>query len=166
MSRRTILPHAARLCEDATILRVFYSKQARNNMFRPTLKTFVIVGLLGLAGFAAYIGLRRTAACSGDGKLMSTQSECQAWGIDADTCRQAIDKARAAVASKAPKTDAMFQCEVRFSDCFQAPNGGFAPRPSFCLRATDKGVEPSDIRYLEYDSDRLNRKKLREVRVD
>jgi uncharacterized protein YgiB involved in biofilm formation len=135
-------------------------------MFRPTLKTFAFAGLLGLVGLAAYIGFRRSPACSNDGKLMSTQSECQAWGIDAATCEQAVGKAREAVVRKAPKTDNMFACEVRFSDCFQAPDGGFAPRPTFCLRVTDKGAEPSDIRYLEYESDRLNRKKMREVRVD
>jgi len=59
----------------------------------------------------------------------------------------------------------MFQCEVRFSDCFEAPGGGFSPRPSFCLRP-DKGAEPQEVRYLEYESDRMNRKKTKEVRVD
>jgi uncharacterized protein YgiB involved in biofilm formation len=135
-------------------------------MNNPPKKTFVIMAALVAAGFAAFFALRRTPVCSGDGKYMSTQSECQAWGVDAAVCKEAIDKARETTARAAPKTETMFQCELRFSVCFEAPEGGFAPRPSFCLRTTDKGAEPAEIRYLEYESDRMNRKKTREVRID
>jgi hypothetical protein len=58
----------------------------------------------------------------------------------------------------------MFQCELRFSDCFQNAAGGFSPRPAFCLRA--ESGDPKEVRYLEYESDRRNRKTTKEVRVD
>jgi uncharacterized protein YgiB involved in biofilm formation len=127
---------------------------------------FVIIAVAVVAaGFSAFYAFRRAPVCSGDGKYMATQTDCQAWGFDAEVCKQAIEKARAVVARAAPKSETMFQCEVRFSDCFEAPAGGFSPRPSFCLRP-DKGAEPMEVRYLEYESDRMNRKKTKEVRVD
>ncbi|MGJ0502262.1 MAG: DUF1190 domain-containing protein [Methylocystis sp.] len=128
-------------------------------------KFFIIAVAVVAAGFSAFYAFRRAPVCSGDGKYMVTQTDCQAWGFDAEVCKQAIEKARAVVARAAPKTETMFQCEVRFSDCFEAPGGGFSPRPSFCLRP-DKGAEPLEVRYLEYESDRMNRKKTKEVRVD
>lgn len=127
---------------------------------------FVIIAVAVVAaGFSAFYAFRRAPVCSGDGKYMATQTDCQAWGFDAEVCKQAIEKARAVVARAAPKSSTMFQCEVRYSDCFEAPDGGFSPRPSFCLRA-DKGADPLEVRYLEYESDRMNRKKTKEVRVD
>jgi len=128
-------------------------------------KFFIIAVAVVAAGFSAFYAFRRAPVCSGDGKYMATQTDCQAWGFDAEVCKQAIEKARAVVARAAPKTETMFQCEVRFSDCFEARGGGFSPRPSFCLRP-DKGAEPLEVRYLEYESDRMNRKKTKEVRVD
>lgn len=128
-------------------------------------KFFIIAVAVVAAGFSAFYAFRRAPVCSGDGKYMATQTDCQAWGFDAEVCKQAIEKARAVVARAAPKTETMFQCEVRFSDCFEAPGGGFSPRPSFCLRP-DKGADPLEVRYLEYESDRMNRKKTKEVRVD
>jgi len=127
------------------------------------LKTIIVVGLVAAAGTAAFFKYRRVPACSEDGKYMSTVNECQAWGIDTGVCAQAVEKARAAVSRAAPRTETMFQCELRFSDCFENPAGGFSPKPSFCLR---QGGEPTEIRYLEYESDRRNRKKTKEVRVD
>lgn len=94
---------------------------------------------------------------------MSTQAECQAWGVDQAVCAQAVAKAREALARVGPKTETMFQCELRFSDCFANPGGGYSPRPSFCLK---EGGEPTEIRYLEYESDRRNRKQTKEVRID
>ncbi len=129
------------------------------------MKYFLIAVALIAAGFSAFYAMRRTSVCAGDGKYMATQSDCEAWGVNADLCKDAIEKARAIVARAAPKSQTMFQCELRFSDCFEAPEGGFSPRPSFCLRA-EKGAEPSEVRYLEYESDRMNRKKAKEVRVD
>ena len=85
------------------------------------------------------------------------------WGVDAATCKQAVEKARAVAARAAPKTETMFQCELRFSDCFENPAGGYTPRPAFCLRPDG---QPTEIRYLEYESDRRNRKKTKEVRVN
>ncbi len=126
-------------------------------------KTIAIAVLVAAAGTAAFFAYRRVPACSGDGKYMSTVSECQAWGISSDLCAQGVEKARAVAGRAAPKTESMFQCELRFSECFENPAGGFSPRPSFCLRA---GGEPTEIRYLEYESDRRNRKKTKEVRLD
>jgi uncharacterized protein YgiB involved in biofilm formation len=127
---------------------------------------FVIIAVaLAAAGFSAFYAFRRSPVCSADGKYMATQSDCEAWGFAPDLCKQAIEKARTIVARAAPKSETMFQCEVRFSDCFQAPEGGFSPRPSFCLRP-NANAEPLEVRYLEYESDRRNRKTTKEVRVD
>ncbi len=128
------------------------------------LKTAVIVTAIVAGGFSVFYAFRaRPPVCAENGKYMSTKAECQAWGLPADACAQAIDKARAVAAKAAPKTETMFQCELRFSDCFANPDGGFTPTPSFCLRP---GAEPSEIRYLEYESDRRNRKTTKEVRIN
>ncbi len=128
-------------------------------------KFIIIAVAIMAAGFSAFYAFRRSPVCASEGKYMATQSDCEAWGFTPDICKQAIEKARAAVARAAPKSETMFQCEVRFSDCFQAPEGGYSPRPSFCLRAGGN-AEPSEVRYLEYESDRMNRKKTKEVRVN
>jgi uncharacterized protein YgiB involved in biofilm formation len=128
-------------------------------------KFFIIAVAVAAAGFSAYYAFRRSPVCSADGKYMATQSDCEAWGFNPDVCKQAIEKARAVAARAAPKSETMFQCEVRFSDCFEAQDGGFSPRPSFCLRS-NKGADPLEVRYLEYESDRMNRKKTKEVRVE
>ncbi|WP_227967516.1 DUF1190 domain-containing protein [Methylocystis sp. WRRC1] len=127
--------------------------------------TIVVIGVaLAAAGFSAFYAMRgRTPACAGGGKYMSTLNDCKAWGIAADVCAQAVEKARAVAARAAPKTETMFQCEVRFSECFENPAGGFTPRPSFCL---NPGGDPTEVRYLEYESDRRNRKTTKEVRID
>jgi uncharacterized protein YgiB involved in biofilm formation len=127
---------------------------------------FIIIAIaIAAAGFSAFYAFRRSPVCAGDGKYMASQNDCEAWGFTPETCKQAIEKARAVIARAAPKSETMFQCELRFSDCFQAPEGGFSPRPSFCLRQ-DKGAEPLGVRYLEYESDRMNRKKTKEVRIN
>lgn len=128
-------------------------------------KFFIIAFAVAAAGFSAYYALRRAPVCAADGKYMATQRDCEAWGFQPDICKQAIETARNITARAAPKSETMFQCEVRFSECFEAPGGGFLPRPSFCLRP-DKGAEPQEVRYLEYESDRRNRKTTKEVRVD
>lgn len=94
---------------------------------------------------------------------MSTQAECQAWGFESGVCENAVARAREALVGAAPKTETMFQCELRFSDCFENPAGGYSPRPSFCLKADGA---PTEVRYLEYESDRRNRKQAREVRIN
>jgi uncharacterized protein YgiB involved in biofilm formation len=118
-----------------------------------------------LGGFALYYGFRRTATCAGDGRLVATQTGCVALGIDAETCKSAIEKARAVAARAAPKLETSFQCELQYSECFEAA-GGFVPRPSFCLRKDDKSAQPSEIRYLEYVSDRQNRRTTKEVKIE
>lgn len=132
-------------------------------MANTPLKLVVILVALAAAGFSFFYARRTAPACMGDGKYMSSVSECQAWGFTSELCKQAVDKAHAVAAQAAPKTETMFQCELRFSDCFENPAGGFTPRPAFCLRADG---EPKEIRYLEYESDRRNRKKTKEVRID
>jgi len=98
---------------------------------------------------------------------MSTVSECQSWGVNADMCKEAVAKAREAIVrAGAPQNDNSVQCEMRYADCFEAPTGGFYPRPAFCLRPGTTGAQPNEVRYLEYESDRLNRKKTREIRID
>ena len=94
---------------------------------------------------------------------MSTLSECRAWNLEETLCSAAIDNARAIAARAAPKSETMFQCETRFSDCFENPAGGFTPKPSFCLKSTS---EPSEIRYLEFEADRRNRRITKEVRIN
>jgi uncharacterized protein YgiB involved in biofilm formation len=127
------------------------------------LKIIVVLVALAAAGFSYFYAHRTTTACSEGGKYMSSVADCQAWGLDAAQCKQAVEKARAVAARAAPKTETMFQCEVRFTDCFENPAGGFSPRPAFCLR---QDGEPHDIRYLEYEADRRNRKKTKEVRIE
>jgi uncharacterized protein YgiB involved in biofilm formation len=127
------------------------------------LKSFVVLAALAAAGLAFLYARRTTPACAEHGKYMATLSDCQAWGLNADVCKQAVEKAKAVAARAAPKTETLFQCELRFSECFENPSGGFSPRPAFCLR--DDG-EPREIRYLEYEADRRNRKKTKEVRID
>lgn len=129
-------------------------------------KIFVILAVAFTASIAVYYATRRAPACAGDGKKMSTQAECQAWGIDVAVCKDAIAKARETTARAAPKSETQLQCETRFTDCFAIAGGGFAPVPSFCLRKTDKGDEVTEIRYLTYEADRMNRRKTIEVRID
>jgi uncharacterized protein YgiB involved in biofilm formation len=132
-------------------------------MANTPLKLIVALVALAAAGFY-FVYARRTApACSEEGKYMSTLADCQTWGVDAATCKQAVEKARAVAARAAPKTETMFQCELHFTECFENPAGGFSPRPSFCL---SKDGEPKEVRYLEYEADRRNRKKTKEVRID
>ncbi len=132
-------------------------------MTNTPLKYIAIVLALAAAGFSLFYARRTTPACADDGKYMASISDCQAWGVAADLCKQAVDKARAVAARAAPKTETLFQCELRFTDCFENPAGGFTPRPAFCLRADG---EPREIRYLEYESDRRNRKTTKDVRID
>ncbi len=127
------------------------------------LKIIIVLVALAAAGFSFFYARRSAPACSEEGKYMASVADCQAWGLDAALCKQAVEKARAVAARAAPKTETMFQCELRYSDCFENPAGGFTPRPAFCLRADG---EPREIRYLEYEADRRNRKKTKEVRID
>jgi len=127
------------------------------------LKYIIIAVALAAAGFAFFYARRTAPACAEEGKYMSSVADCQAWGLDPALCKQAVEKARAVAARAAPKTETMFQCELRFTDCFENPTGGFSPRPAFCLRADG---EPKEVRYLEYEADRRNRKKTKEVRID
>jgi hypothetical protein len=121
--------------------------------------------LLTLGAFAVYYGFRRPATCAGDGLLVATQTGCVALGLDAANCKSAIEKARAVAARAAPRHESSFQCELQYSECFEA-GGSFVPRPSFCLRKDDKTATPSEIRYLEYVSDRQNRRTTKEVRIE
>jgi uncharacterized protein YgiB involved in biofilm formation len=123
----------------------------------------IIFAAVAAAGTVAFYARRTIPACGENGKYMASVADCQAWGLDANLCKQAVEKARAVAARAAPKTETMFQCELRFTDCFENPAGGFSPRPAFCLRADG---EPREVRYLEYESDRRNRKKTKEVRID
>jgi len=132
-------------------------------MANTPLKIIAIIVGLAAAGFSFFYARRTTPACAEDGKYMASVSDCQAYGIDPAVCSQAVEKARAVAARAAPKTETMFQCELRFSDCFENPAGGFSPRPAFCLR---KDGAPTEIRYLEYESDRRNRKTTKEVRIN
>jgi uncharacterized protein YgiB involved in biofilm formation len=126
-------------------------------------KIIVLLVALAAAGFSFYYARRTTPVCGEDGKYVTNLNDCQAWGIAADVCKQATEKARALAARAAPKTETKFQCELRFTDCFENPAGGFTPSPSFCLRADG---EPKEIRYIEYESDRRNRRQTKAVRID
>ncbi len=127
------------------------------------LKTIVIVVALAAGAFFLFNAKRTVPVCAGEGKYMASLSDCQTWGIEAGVCKAAVEKARAVAARAAPKTETMFQCELRFSDCFENPAGGFTARPAFCLQPDGAATE---IRYLEYQSDRRNRKTTKEVRID
>lgn len=128
-------------------------------------KYMIVAGLVVAVAIGVALSRRRMPACEADGKYMSSITECQAFGFAADICKQSVDKARAAIENAGPKTETMFQCELRFTECFQNAAGTFSPRPAFCLRA-DGGAEPKEVRYLEYGSDRRNRKTMTEVRID
>ncbi|MGJ0506664.1 MAG: DUF1190 domain-containing protein [Methylocystis sp.] len=132
-------------------------------MGKTPLKYFIIFIVVAGAAGALFYARRTVPVCGEDGKYMASVADCQAWGLDSNLCKQAVEKARAVAARAAPKTETLFQCELRFTDCFETPAGGFSPRPAFCLRADG---EPREIRYLEYEADRRNRKKTREVRID
>jgi len=127
-------------------------------------KLFIGAALLAVVALAAFVATRRAPACGGDGKIMSTQSECVSWGFDAASCKAAVEKARAVAERAAPRQENSIACETRFTDCFEASGGGFYPRPSFCLRSNALS-EPFDLHYLEYESDRMNRKKTHEVQI-
>lgn len=135
-------------------------------MKKPPVKIFVISAALAIAVFAYVFANRRMPACEGDGKYMSTAVECQQWGLDAAVCSAAVEKARKIVSDRAPKHETLFQCELRYSDCIEAEGGGFAPKPSFCLRGEGGNSDPVEVRYLQWESDRMNRRKTREVRID
>ncbi|MGA8169617.1 MAG: DUF1190 domain-containing protein [Methylocystis sp.] len=133
-------------------------------MGRTPSKKFIFAAVLAVAGLSAFVATRRAPACGGGGKIMSTQGECASWGFDATTCKTAVEKARASAVRATPRLDNSIQCETRFTDCFEAPDGGFHPKPSFCLRqSAQQSAEPLEMRYLEYESDRMSRKKTREV---
>jgi hypothetical protein len=137
----------------------------RDKMRRPSFKIVVPVLLLAVAGGATwFFAFRRAPACSGGASYMSTVGQCRAYGLDAAICEKAVEKARAIADRSAPKTEALFDCEVAYSECFQTPDGRFAPTPSFCLGSAG-AAEPTEVRYLRYESDRLNRRKTREVRI-
>ncbi|MFY9628788.1 MAG: DUF1190 domain-containing protein [Methylocystis sp.] len=132
----------------------------------PSMK-FILAVVIAIAALGAFIATRRTPACGADGKIMSTQSDCQAWGFDAATCKAVVEKARMIAIRAAPRLDNSIQCETQFTDCFEAQDGGFYPKPSFCLRGSGKEAsEPTELRYLQYESDRMNRKKTREVPIN
>lgn len=127
-------------------------------------KLILILVVLAAGGFSIFYATKgRAPACEGGGKYMSTLTECRAWGLDASICATAIENARTIAGRAAPKTETMFQCETRFSDCFENPAGGFTPRPSFCLKSS---AEPSELRYLEFEADRRNRRVTKEVRIN
>jgi len=133
-------------------------------MKKPPVKIFVALAAIALAVFAWSFTHRRISACSGEGKYMSTVGECERWGIAAETCANAVEAARKLVSQKGPKHEKLFDCELRYSDCIEGIDGGYVPKPSFCLRPDQ--VSPSEVRYLTFDSDRMNRRKTREVPID
>jgi hypothetical protein len=133
-------------------------------MARPSLLFVAAASLAVIGGATWYFVLRRTPACAAGGTLMATAQQCRALGFDASVCASAVDKSRTLALRAAPKQDTSFACEVLYSDCFAGPDGRFTPSPSFCL--TPGATEPTEIRYLEYGSDRLKRKKLQDVRLD
>jgi len=129
-------------------------------------RTFFIAAILVAGALAAFVMTRRTPACGGDGKIMSTQTECKGWGFDAATCKAVVEKARAIALRGTPRIENSIKCETQFTDCFEAQDGGYHPIPSFCLRApASVSSEPTELRYLEYESDRQNRKKTHEVPI-
>jgi uncharacterized protein YgiB involved in biofilm formation len=129
-------------------------------------KIFIAAALLAAGALGLFVATRRPPACGGEGKIMSTQAECASWGFDKETCKTAIERARAAAERSAPRIENAIQCETQFTDCFASQSGGFYPRPSFCLRASAAGAsEPFDLHYLEYESDRMTRKKTHEVPI-
>ncbi len=142
-------------------------RERDTSMNKPPIKTLFALAILIVGGGGLFLTFRRTPACSGDGKYMSTLQQCKAYGVSESMCREAIDKAKQVALRAAPKTATSFQCESAFSDCFETPTGEFTPTPSFCLRLSESGAPvTSEVRYLEMTSDRMNRKKAREVRID
>ncbi|QGM46485.1 DUF1190 domain-containing protein [Methylocystis heyeri] len=130
-------------------------------------KKFLFAAAVAVAALVAFVATRRAPACGGNGKIMSTQTECRAWGFDAELCKTVVEKARAIAMRAAPKMSNSIQCETEFTDCFEAPDGAFYPKPSFCLRGDGKTAqEPTELHYLRYESDRMNRKKTREVPIN
>jgi hypothetical protein len=136
-------------------------------MSKPPIKTVVLLAILIAGALGLFATFRHIPACSGDGKYMSTLQQCQSYGVGESVCREAIDKAKQVALRAAPKAATSFQCESVYSDCFETPTGEFTPVPSFCLKLSESGAPiASEVRYLEMTSDRMNRKKAREVRID
>jgi hypothetical protein len=136
-------------------------------MSKLPIKTLAFLAVLIIAGVGLFLTFRRTPACSGDGKYMSTLRQCQAYGVSETVCKDAIDQAKQVALRVTPKTATSFECERAYTDCFETPTGEFTPVPSFCLKLSPSGTPVvSEVRYLEMTSDRLNRKKAREVRID
>jgi uncharacterized protein YgiB involved in biofilm formation len=129
-------------------------------------KGFIIAAVVVAAGFAIFVSTRRQPACGGNGQIMSTVSECKSWGFDEATCRAVVGKARAIAQRATPSMDNSVKCETQFTDGFKAEDGAYHPIPAFCLRQpASAGSEPTDMHYLEYESDRQNRKKTHEVPI-
>jgi uncharacterized protein YgiB involved in biofilm formation len=127
---------------------------------------FIIAAALVVAAFAAFVMTRRTPACGGKGQIMSTISECKSWGFGASTCEAVVGKARAIAQRATPGLDNSVKCETQFTDCFKSDDGAYHPIPSFCLQqGATTAAEPTDLHYLEYESDRMNRKKTHEVPI-
>ncbi len=60
-------------------------------MSRMPSKKFLFAAILATAALGAFVATRRTPACGGDGKIMSTQTECVSWGFDAATCKTVVE---------------------------------------------------------------------------
>jgi hypothetical protein len=142
-----------------------YQKKGTLMIVTPS-RGFIIAAALVAAALTAFVMTRRTPACGGKGQIMSTISECKSWGFDASTCEAVVGKARAIAKRVTPALDNSVKCETQFTDCFKADDGAYHPIPSFCLQqGATAAAEPTDLHYLEYESDRMNRKKTHEVPI-
>jgi uncharacterized protein YgiB involved in biofilm formation len=139
-------------------------RKRKDVMAKPSITFLIAASVAILIGATWFFGFRRVPACAGDGKLMATVAQCRASGLDAGVCATAIETARAVALRAAPKAESSFACEVLYAECFAGPDGRYTPSPSFCL--APGATEPSEVRYLQYESDRLNRKRAKEVRID
>ena len=129
-------------------------------------KLFIVLAALAAAALAAFVMTRRAPACGGNGQIMSSVGECKSWGIDFELCKAAVEKARAVAEKATPGFDNSVKCETRFTDCFKAADESYHPLPAFCLKTPATAAsEPFDLHYLEYESDRMNRKKTHEVPI-
>jgi uncharacterized protein YgiB involved in biofilm formation len=129
-------------------------------------KLFIALAVLAAAALTAFVMTRRAPACGGQGQIMSSVGECKSWGVDAEVCKAAVGKVRAIAQKATPSFDNSVKCETRFTDCFKASDDAYHPLPAFCLKTPATAAsEPFDLHYLEYESDRMSRKKTHEVPI-
>ena len=128
---------------------------------------FLFAAILVIAGSPAFVAMRRTPACGGDGKIMSDAKRVRELGASMlATCNASPEKARAAWLCATPSAERLTSMRTKSPTSIEAPDGGFHPKLVVCLRASaEERPEPSlEMRDPHADPDRMEPQEKREVR--